>query len=902
MKNNFYKNNNFFEHCDAPRPWGVYFQDSASPQMEALVELHDNIMFYLVIILYAVGWMLISIIVKFAVTKSAISNKYVSHGTMVELIWTITPGLILIFIAFTSFKLLYLMDEVSDINMTLYIEGHQWYWSAPFNYTVRCAKSISPADEGNKGTGLSDAERLGEWSMPVKVIWGEFSISENDYQPTSVMVCLYMFIWVSTALIQNGRFKMDYLIIFFKVQLKNISAIKRSLQQVGQNIRPKTDNDVLYKNSGFPKGRKPYLWFKNTRGWNIIGNGGFVVVNNHEGNQLYNLCLLPAGRRLYSLDTKQKVNLEIKQDIELTYKQLFDVNIYKAAYQSLKSKPGKLTPGIDNETLDAISLRWAEKVREEMKDRTFQFKPSKRVYIPKRNGKLRPLGIPTPKDKIVQEVIRMMIQSIYEPIFLSCSHGFRPKKSTITAVFEVRKWNGVTWVIEGDIKGYFDNIDHQILANLLSKKIKDQNLIDLYWKLVKAGYVNNGKYTRSHLGVPQGGVLSPLLSNIYLHEFDVFMQDLIWRYSDNNKVSKNNPEYQRLTRSIQKLANLDEINQQDKETLARLSDELRKTPSVLRTKDTGKRVYYNRYADDWIIGVTGDLEMAKKFKDEANNFLRETLKLELSQEKTKITHMTQHKVHYLGFDISRRSRIHTESQKSYASRSVESSGIIRRPTNASVVIQAPMEKLIQKLVEQGFAWKKDLMPKAITKWIYLNPEDIIRRYNWVTRGIMEYYKSVENINQLGRVIWILKFSAVNTLARKLNISPKQVWKRYGNPITIKFTTGNTDKRITLYEPKTLKRDRVFKLNDYFNFDPFNVTSFALRSNHIWEMNCLICGEIEYVEMHHVKHIRKGEAKGFTKVMQNLNRKQIPVCRDCHMKIHKGEYDGISMNKLINNKL
>lgn len=129
MKYNFYKNNNFFEHCDAPRPWGVYFQDSASPQMEALVELHDNIMFYLVIVLYAVGWMLISIIVKFAVTKSAITNKYVSHGTMVELIWTITPGLILIFIAFTSFKLLYLMDEVSDINMTLYIEGHQWYWS-----------------------------------------------------------------------------------------------------------------------------------------------------------------------------------------------------------------------------------------------------------------------------------------------------------------------------------------------------------------------------------------------------------------------------------------------------------------------------------------------------------------------------------------------------------------------------------------------------------------------------------------------------------------------------------------------------------------------------------------------------------------------------------------------------
>jgi hypothetical protein len=187
-------------------------------------------------------------------------------------------------------------------------------------------------------------------------------------------------------------------------------------------------------------------------------------------------------------------------------------------------------------------------------------------------------------------------------------------------------------------------------------------------------------------------------------------------------------------------------------------------------------------------------------------------------------------------------------------------------------------------VDQGYAWKKDSQPRAVSKWIYLNPEDIIRRYNWVIRGIMEYYKPVENKNQLGQIVWILKFSAVNTLARKLNISPKQVWKRYGNPITIKFMAGNKDNKITLYEPNTLKRERSFDLQSYFNFDPFNVTFFALRSNHVWDMNCIICDDKDYVEMHHVKHIKKEEAKGFTKVMQSLNRKQIPVCRDCHMKI------------------
>jgi len=115
--------------CDAPKPWGVYFQDSASPQMEALIELHDNIMFYLVIILFGVAWVMLSIIRNYVNTKSPISNKYLNHGTLIELIWTITPAFILILIAFPSFKLLYLMDEVTDPSLTIFVEGHQWYWS-----------------------------------------------------------------------------------------------------------------------------------------------------------------------------------------------------------------------------------------------------------------------------------------------------------------------------------------------------------------------------------------------------------------------------------------------------------------------------------------------------------------------------------------------------------------------------------------------------------------------------------------------------------------------------------------------------------------------------------------------------------------------------------------------------
>lgn len=365
-------------------------------------------------------------------------------------------------------------------------------------------------------------------------------------------------------------------------------------------------------------------------------------------------------------------------------------------------------------------------------------------------------------------------------------------------------------MIEGDIKGYFDNIDHHKLAKLLMKKLKDQNLMDLYWKLVKAGYVFE-KYTWSDLLVPQGGVLSPLLSNIYLHEFDAFMQDLIIRYSQPKRQSKNysfefskaKPEYFKKTGGTNKnLALVEEpLTEQNKKTVLN-----HKTPSVIRNDfcERGSRVYYNRYADDWIIGITGDQplpphtsprELAKKIQHEANDFLKNTLKV-LSKEKTKITQLTQDKVHYLGFDISRRrSTIYTESQKSYLP--PMSSGTWRAQNSLILLIEAPIDKLISKLIEQGYAWEKDRMPKAVTKWIYLNPEDIIRRYNWVTRGILEYYKSVENKNQLGQVIWILKLSAVNTLARKLNISPKQVWKKYGNPITVKFMSENQEKSITL---------------------------------------------------------------------------------------------------------
>lgn len=322
-------------------------------------------------------------------------------------------------------------------------------------------------------------------------------------------------------------------------------------------------------------------------------------------------------------------------------------------------------------------------------------------------------------------------------------------------------------MIEGDIKGYFDNINHQILASMLKRHFTDTNIIDFYWKLVKAGYINDGQYEKSSLGVPQGGVISPLLSNLYLHDFDLFMEGIITKYSFFDKrVSKHNPRYGKLSSLIKKISGLSRKVRTSEQNaiLQEYQEEFKKTPSMIRTDDTGTRVYYNRYADDWLVGISGPKSMAEDIKFEIKNFLSEKLLLKLSDDKTKITHVESDKALYLGFSVFRKSRMYTESLKSF----VKSTGNIRRASNSSIIIEAPIKKIIDKLIDQKYAsaistrqrniarqssnpGRLSVKPHAITKWIFLSPEEIVLRYNAVIRGILNYYSAVENRNQLSYI-------------------------------------------------------------------------------------------------------------------------------------------------------
>ena len=258
--------------------------------------------------------------------------------------------------------------------------------------------------------------------------------------------------------------------------------------------------------------------------------------------------------RLESLKERNTKNRDaVNKDL---YRLLCNKELLTIAYNSIKSKPGNMTPGTDELTLDEMSDKIIKGIIAELRSQTFKFKPVRRVYIPKGNtGNMRPLGVPTPRDKVVQKAMLMIMENIYEPTFSTHSHGFRPGFSCHSALKEIRStWSGTKWAIEGDIKGCYDNVKHQILIDIIRQKIDDERFIQLIWKLLRAGVEINKKLERTKMGTPQGGILSPLLANIYLHELDEFITNLSTQTSSsNNNSRRENPEYKSIRGKIYRL-------------------------------------------------------------------------------------------------------------------------------------------------------------------------------------------------------------------------------------------------------------------------------------------------------------------------------------------------------------
>ena len=588
------------------------------------------------------------------------------------------------------------------------------------------------------------------------------------------------------------------------------------------------------------------------------------------------------------------------------YRMLYMEDLYIVAYEKIKSAPGNMTKGSDDATIDGFSMTSIRNIIRTMRDQSFDFTRARRIHIPKANGKLRPLGIPSPKDKVVQEVIRMILECIYdgpEPTFSESSHGFRNGKGTHSCLREVRGWHGVNWFVEGDIKGCFDNIDHEILINILSKRIKDQKFLDLIWKALRAGYMEGKTFNNSILGTPQGSIVSPILANIYLHEFDMWVTKWIAKNERYNRLGgirkKTNPNYTYYVKELNRIkAGKKRVSP---ERFAELVRGKISTPSIVHNDPEIIRVKYVRYADDWLVAIEGSRILAETFKSEATKFFFEELNLELSEEKTAIRSARKEEAIFLGTKIT----IGSKEDIIVRAKPPRGRTLIKRriPVSHRTMMRIPIEDVLKRIREKGFIDGNN-QPQAKTAWIHKEEWEIVEAYSAIMRGYRNYYSFVDNPRRLAYLEFLLQYSCAKTLCRKRQCSLRKLFQRIGLKCKVP-KKKNEDGEVIKYTELALNTNWTVDRLDFKDGDgPTDLIHLGinLRTRTKLEEKCVFCDSGDNVEMHHVKHIRKGKAKGFTQVLQAINRKQIPACRDCHNKIHQGKYDGFSLKDLANPKV
>lgn len=572
-------------------------------------------------------------------------------------------------------------------------------------------------------------------------------------------------------------------------------------------------------------------------------------------------------------------------------------DVFECAYEKIKSNKGAMTPASDQSTLDGMSLERINKLIFEIQTETWNPRPARRV-IPKPNGKTRPLGIQGPEEKLVQEVVRMILEAIYEPTFLECSHGFRSGKGCLTAMNEIRKhFDGVSYIIEGDITKCYDSFNHQILVSLLKRRIEDQRFINLIFKLLKTGYLKTGEkpigqLTLPKLGTPQGSVLSPMLANIYLHELDKFVMKWIAK-EEKPRKNKRNPKKRELTQEIR---NLEKTLGQEKDPSCRkeITKQI-KQRKISLTKipyiRQGIKAYYVRYADDWIIGINGPASIAKRLKFQVKEYLLNELDLNLNIDKTKISNLKAgQKVLFLGYELRLQNR-----GKITKMRPRHRSTFYKNTTGHKIQLNIPHQRIVYRLYERGYC---DIngYPLAYKKWSVFDDHLIVRFFNTVRSGLLNYYTLADDSNIFFRIDYILRYSLAKTLAHRHQSSIRKIFRKHGQTLIVEYKTQNGKlKRTSMPKFKNFTP----KLKKAPIRDPFEVYVGRKTKSKLGQ-NCCICGSNQKVEMHHIKHIRKRkntkEKQTFSTFMGLINRKQVPVCRDCHSKIHNGSYDGIKLSK------
>ncbi len=589
---------------------------------------------------------------------------------------------------------------------------------------------------------------------------------------------------------------------------------------------------------------------------------------------------------LKSLEEKAKQEGYV---FERLYRNLYNPEFYLLAYQNIAKSQGSMTEGTDGMTLDDMTVGRIERIIASLKDHSYQPHPARREYIPKKSNpsKTRPLGIPSTDDKLVQEVVRMLLEAIYEPTFSTYSHGFRPKRSCHTALSEIKTtFSGVQWVIEGDIKACFDCFDHHVLIDILRRRIKDEHFIALMWKMLKAGYMEQWTYHHTYSGTPQGSGVSPILANIYLSELDRYLEEYQEQFKEGARKRKASKEYERARRKYRaQKALIDQPH--TKETVQAFKAAQQNLLGTLYYPQPDKSyrsLHFNRYADDFVVGIIGSREDAERVKGDIRDFLANTLKLTLSDEKTKITHSSE-LIDYLGYQFTVRRNRDAKRDKD---------GVLRRMWYGKVALYVPHDKWVQKLKEyqafkivKGNDGKERWKPLHRGKLMHKDVIAIISQFNAEIRGLYNFYRMAENVSVLNNFAFIMKGSLLKTLAAKGSTSCNKIRKKYEQDgvISIPYMTKSGPKRCEFYhdgftKDSTLPSLTADTLPQYVKYDKPNSLAKRLKAGI-----CELCGvETKEIHMHHVRRLKDLSGKDELELkMMQMRRKSIALCPECYAK-------------------
>jgi len=609
------------------------------------------------------------------------------------------------------------------------------------------------------------------------------------------------------------------------------------------------------------------------------------------------MLLLKAQKYLEIVRKRGTATAELRR---VYYNIATNKELFLKAYANLYANDGAMTPGIyPEDTVDGMSIRRIESIMEKLKKRKYHWTPVRRTYIEKKNSsKKRPLGMPGFNDKLLEEVLRMVLEAYYEPQFRNSSHGFRPNRGCHTVLDTIAYWKGTRWFIEGDIKGCFDNLDHKVIIKILRRRIKDRSLLQLIEEMLKAGYIENWKYHETYSGTPQGGIVSPLIANIVLNELDKFIEDEIIPEYTNGKQRKFNMEYINLSKREQRAR-----RRGDWKTAKKLRKQYTKLPSRLPNDAGFRRLWYARYCDDFILGLVGTKEEAQVIKGKIKVFLK-GIGLEMSEQKTLITHARSEKARFLNYHINLMDSTNKVSTiKNHAITGTHK----RRTLNQQLYFSIPADvtqKWLTKVEKRGHSHQR-------CELLNLSDYDIITTYEVELQGLINYYSRIDNLDQLRHLRYRWKESLLKTLAAKHKAKTAAIRRKYE-----RFTNEKNEKLIGV----EIQREQKKPLRAIFGKKPIQrhkgtvikdkiQTIYIKRNeliNRLLAEVCELCGIKDVaIEGHHIRKLKDlkkqwdgKEKPKWVQKMIAITRKTLFVCTSCHQSIHSGQYDGRKLTQVL----